>query len=232
MTMITRTPAWFWLTMLPVLGGLGIVYAGNKANRHTWLYTGLFVTTLGIVLSSYLSHLLGFVWLSQIAIAFFIKDDYVQILESKTNKTNLRQADASKILATATEPVDINNCSKDDLVYGLGLPLVYANEIESARNEGYIFTHLEELMEIAAIPESYLAQLEKLIVFNYYQGQATDVSWRRCNHLSEQELIGCNLEPQVAASIVRERNARGIYNSFPDLRKRTGLALAKLTSLL
>ena len=230
--MTTRTPAWFWLTVFPVLGGLGIVYAGNKANRYSWLCTGLFITTLGIVLSSYFSHLLGFVWLSQIAIAFFIKDDYVQILDSKSRQTNLAQAKTDKLLPTATEKIDINNCSKDDLVYGLGLPIVYANEIESARNEGHIFTHLEELMEIAAIPDNYAPQLEDLIIFNYYQGKEADFSWRRCNHLSEQELVSCNLEPQVAASIVRERDARGIYNSFPDLRKRTGLPLVKLTSLL
>lgn len=142
------------------------------------------------------------------------------------------QSKPLELLPKATAKVDINNCSKDELVYGLGLPIVYANEIESALKEGHIFTYIEELIDIAGIPDSYIPQLESLIVFNYYEKSQIDFSWRRCNTYSEAELIACNLEPEVAAKIVQEREAKGIYQSFPDLRKRTGLPLNKLTALL
>jgi DNA uptake protein ComE-like DNA-binding protein len=224
-----KNPIWFWFSFIPLVGGLSIIYAGNKINRFSWVNTGIFITALGIVLFS--THLAGFVWLGQIAVAFLLKDEFI---ERVNNDVQLPQTtlNPSELLPKTTSKVDINSCSKDDLVHGLGLPIAYANEIESARKEGHIFTHLEELLDIAGIPDSYTAKLENLVIFNYYEKPEVDFSWRRCNTYSEAELIGCNLEPEVAAKIIQERETRGVYQSFPDLRKRTGLPLNKLTTLL
>ena len=225
--MSQQIPTWFWVAAIPVVGGLGIIYAGHKTNRSAWLIWGMLATSLGVALSS--SHLLGFVWLAQIAIACGIKDNY---LKTVRHNHRLEEAEAKKILPKTTQRIEINNCSKDELVHGLGLPIVYANEIESARYEGHIFTHVEELMDIAGIPDSYLARLESLVIFSYDINKEANFSWRRCNSFSEQELVSCNLKPSVAAAIVRERNARGSYQSFPDLRRRTGLTISDLKSLL
>lgn len=211
------------------MGGLSIIYAGNKINRFSWVNTGIFVTALAIVLAS--THLAGFVWLGQIAVAFLLKDEYTEKIKNKS-QLSPNQPNTLSFLPKAKSKIDINNCSKDDLVHGLGLPIVYANEIESALKEGYIFTHIEELVNIAGIPDRYIATIEPLVVFNYYEKADTNFSWRRCNNYSEAELIACNLEPEVAAKIIQEREKRGVYQSFPDLRKRTGLPLNKLTALL
>lgn len=224
-----KTPIWFWVSLIPLVGGLSIIYAGNKINRFSWVNTGIFITALAVVLSS--SHLAGFVWLGQIAVAFLLKDEFIDRMNSEPQLPE-NPPKPLEFLPKAQSKIDINTCSKDDLVHGLGLPIVYANEIESALKEGHMFTHIEELAEIAGIPDRYLPTLEPLIVFNYYEKSEVDFSWRRCNTYSEAELINCNLESEVAAKIISEREARGIYQSFPDLRKRTGLPLNKLTALL
>ena len=223
-----KTPNWVWFSAIPVIGGLSITYAGNKINRSSWINTGIFITVLGCVLSS--SHLLGFVWLGQMAVALLLKDEFI---EQKIKIQQLSEGDRDRLeLLPATKTkIDINNCSKDDLVHGLGLPIVYANEIESALNEGYLFTHIEELTDVAGIPDSYIKRLEPLIIFSYDIKKEADVSWRKCNTFSEKELVAYRLEPTVAAKIIKERK-RGVYKSFADLRKRTGLPLSKLTKLL
>lgn len=224
-----KTPGWVWFSAIPVIGGLSIAYAGNKINRSSWINTGIFITVLGGVLSS--SHLLGFVWLGQMVVAWLLKDRFI---EQINNTEQLAYGDRyhAQLLPATKAKIDLNNCSKDDLVHGLGLPIVYANEIESALNEGYLFTHIEELADIAGIPDSYIKKLEPLIIFSYDIKKEGDVSWRKCNTFSEQELMAYRLEPSVAAKIITERDKRGIYKSFSDLRKRTGLPLSKLTTLL
>ncbi|WP_144872958.1 helix-hairpin-helix domain-containing protein, partial [Hyella patelloides] len=205
------------------------IYAGNKINRFSWINLGIFITALGLILSS--THLSGFVWLAQMTVAFLLKDKYIEHLNDYNKLPNITQTQAQLLPAT-TSKIDINNCSQDDLVYGLGLPIVYANEIKSAQNEGHIFTHIEELADIAGIPDSYLQRLEHLIIFSYDIKKEADFSWRKCNNFSKEELIACNLEPEVVAKIIQEREKAGLYQSFPDLRKRTGLPLKKLTALL
>ena len=230
-----KNPNWFWFALIPYIGGLGVIYAGKKIRHFFWVYAGLFTTTLGLILASSYSHLFGFVWLTQVAIAFILKDEYQEAI-SKTPKLPDNQPTATNLLPKSSQSgdrkIDINSCSKDDLVYGLNLPIVYANEIESARFEGHIFTHVEELLEIAGIPDTYLAQLEERVIYSYDINKEAQSSWRKCNSYSEQELIDCNLEPAVAAKIIKERSLKGAFNSFPNLRKRTGLPLDKLKALL
>ena len=55
--------------------------------------------------------------------------------------------------------IDINQCTKDQMVYDLGLSIIYANDIEILRNEGYIFTDIDELAEVVGIPESVLRRI-------------------------------------------------------------------------
>jgi hypothetical protein len=56
--------------------------------------------------------------------------------------------------------MDINIYSRDEMVWHLGLPILYANDIDAIRTEGYRFTCIEELSEIAGLPESYLPKLQ------------------------------------------------------------------------
>ena len=224
-----KTPGWVWFSTIPVMGGLSIVYAGNKINRFSWINTGIFVTVLGCVLSS--TPLLGFVWLGQIVLALLLKDEFIERTNNIQQLSHINH-DRLALLPTTKAKIDLNNCSKDDLVYGLGLPIVYANEIESALNEGYLFTHIEELVNMAGMPDSYIRRLEPLIIFSYDIKKEADVSWHKCNTFSELELVAYRLEPSVAAKIIKEREKRGFYKSFPELRKRTGLPISKLTALL
>lgn len=87
----------------------------------------------------------------------------------------------------------------------------------------YIFTHVEELHEIAGIPENYVARMSSLIVFRYNYKKEADSSWRRLNAYTIEQLITCGLDAAIAEKIVVERERKGDYKSLVEVKQRTGL---------
>jgi hypothetical protein len=87
---------------------------------------------------------------------------------------------------------------KNDLVHGLDLPIVYANEIDSMKQEGYNFTSLEELSELIGIPEATLTRIEPLVVFGFDINKEIHHFWRRLNVLSIDELVSLGLHINAA----------------------------------
>jgi DNA uptake protein ComE-like DNA-binding protein len=220
---LQTTPQWVWLSLIPTFGGLAIAYAGRKTNTNAWIALGLGTTTAAIVL--YSTPLGSLVWLFQVGTALFLKKRY--LLKTLPKSAMLPDdAESIKLLAQAKGKVDINECSKDDLVYRLGLPIVYANDIDYVRNQGYVFTDLEELSEIAGIPENYLRKIAPLILFAYYSKKDSDLTWRRLNTLSIDELVIHGLPASVAQKIIIERDNRGAYQSVIEISRRTGLPLS------
>jgi DNA uptake protein ComE-like DNA-binding protein len=130
------------------------------------------------------------------------------------------------------EKIDINTCSKHDLVYALGLSIVYANDIDAVRQEGHIFTHIEELSEIAGLPERYQRTLAPLVTFTYNLHHESDISWRRLNYCSVEELTGEGIEADIARRIVEERDKNGVYRSAIEVRNRAGVPLKTYQQLL
>lgn len=217
---LQRTPTWVWWSCFPGFGGLAIAYAGYKSNTSAWIAVGAGLTLGAFVLSS--TNLGLLIWLSQIATAFSLKKRY--LLKTYPKGTPIHEdAETAELIANIRGKIDINTCSKDDLVHVLGLPIVYANDIDSLRHEGYIFTYIDELAEIAGIPESYLKRLAPLIIFSYDYKKEAQFSWQRLNILSSQELIECGLDSAVAQKIFEERQRRGEYKSLMDVKRRTGL---------
>jgi DNA uptake protein ComE-like DNA-binding protein len=222
--MLTPTPqsesnySWVWLSFLPVLGSLVIVYAGHKAKISRWMYCGIGIFITATITSS--TSLSLPLWVFQIVLSFYLKNNFLV-------KSSLRGGEQSKSLASnyalseRRGKIDINSCSKDELVRDLGLPIVYANDIESLQNEGYVFTYLEELSEIAGLPESYLNQLKNHLVFNYDYRKDIDLSWHRVNILSVEELACLGIKQEVAEKIILERNSGGEYRSVIDIKRRT-----------
>ncbi len=132
----------------------------------------------------------------------------------------------------AHRKIDINTCSKHEMVYRLGLPIVYANDIERLRHDGYQLTSIEDLWEVVGIPEATARRIEPLLVFRYrLQGEAAG-SWRRLNTYSVPELIACGIEDTLANRIVKEREQRGAFRSPVDARRRVGLDLDRYQRLL
>ncbi|MEA5510706.1 helix-hairpin-helix domain-containing protein [Crocosphaera sp. UHCC 0190] len=223
-----NNPTWFWLALVPVLGGVAIAYAGQKIKHNNWIWVGL-----GCVISSFLlssSEIILIIWLSQIGLAFYLKQNFFS-LENPTKESfpgkNIKYSSGRN-----QEKIDINTCSKDDLVYGLGLPIVYANDIESVRHQGYIFTSVEELSEIAGLPQNYVKKIASLITFTYDLNQELEVSWRRLNAYSQHQLIECGLEQKAAHKIVEERDKNGSYQSVIDVQRRTGIPLSHYQHLI
>ncbi|WP_445631221.1 helix-hairpin-helix domain-containing protein [Nostoc sp. DSM 114167] len=215
-----QTPAWVWLSLIPTLGGFAIVYAGYKSKTKTWVVLGISISILALALSA--SSLAFAPWIAQIGVAFYLKKFYL----IKTYPKNLpipEEQELAKLVANTREKVDINECSKHELVNYLGLPIVYANNIESLMNEGYVFTHVEELIEIAGIPEKQVERITPLITFSYNYKKEADCSWKRLNTHSTDELITCGLDGAIAEQIVVERQQRGEYKSLIDVKQRTGL---------
>ena len=217
---LNQIPQWVWWSCLPGFGGLAIVYAGYKSNTSHWIALGAGITLGALAFSS--TNLAFLIWISQIVISFSLKKTYL----IKTSPKNLLippDAKNAELIAKIRGKIDINNCTKDEMVNSLGIPIVFANDIESLQNEGYIFTHIEELHEIAGIPESYLPRLAPMIIFTYDYKKESQFSWKRFNILSEKELIAAGIEPTVARKIFQERELRGDYKSVMDIKRRTKL---------
>ena len=217
-----QTPSWVWLSFFPIFGGLAISYAGYKSKTKVWMVLGVGITGVSFILSS--TGVAAVIWLTQIGVAFYLKKKFL----AKTYPKNLpipEELQLAKLVINSRDKVDINQCSKNELVNGLGIPIVYANNIESVLNEGYIFTHIEELVEIAGIPENYINRLAPLIIFSYDYKKEADFSWRRLNTYSIDELIACGLDGAIAEKVVAERKRRGEYKSLVDVKQRTGLPL-------
>ncbi|MFN6486194.1 MULTISPECIES: helix-hairpin-helix domain-containing protein [unclassified Nostoc] len=215
-----QTPAWVWLSLIPTLGGFAIVYAGYKSKTNTWIGIGISISTLALAFSA---NSLAFpIWMAQIGVAFYLKKSYLIKIYPK-NLPVPEEQELAKLVASTRDKIDINECSKHELVNYLGLPIVYANNIESLMNEGYVFTHVEELIEIAGIPEKQVARITPLITFSYNYKKEADFSWKRLNTYSTPELIACGLDGAIAEQIVTERQQRGEYKSLIEVKQRTGL---------
>jgi DNA uptake protein ComE-like DNA-binding protein len=228
-----QTPPWLWWSFVPALGGGAIAYAGVKSGSNIWIGVGAGFVASAIIVSS-IPFLPGFVasliWIAQIATAFALKRAYL----TKTYPKDLPLPEDSKLFAAiaANRPkVDINSCSKNDLVNTLGLPIVYANDIDSLRAEGHIFTSLEELHDVLEISNETLKKIAPIVVFSYDYRQESGYSWKRINSMTADDLIAMGMEPQVAAAIVQERQLRGEFKSIMDIKKRTGIPFSAYRQL-
>jgi hypothetical protein len=65
-----KVPPWVWLSMLPAFGGLAIVYGARNLNNKLWTGLGIGVTFLALRLQS--TELAIWIWLSQMALAFWL----------------------------------------------------------------------------------------------------------------------------------------------------------------
>lgn len=130
--------------------------------------------------------------------------------------------------------VDINRCSIDDLVHLVGIPSIYADNIDLIRSAGYQFLDLEDLIQLADIPEDYCRKIEPLIAFIYYE-QSTEISptnWQQLNILSQEELIELELDPSIATKICDERKQNGEYRALVEIPKRTGVPISAYKHLI
>ena len=220
LSLLQQTPKWVWWSFCPWFGGLAIVYAGHKSHTPSWMAWGAGITLAALALSA--TNLTTIVWITQIVIAFTLKKRYL----IKTSPRGLlipADLNTAELIAELRGKIDINECSKNDLVNVLGLPIVYANDIELLQNEGFIFTHLEELSEIAGIPESHIKRIAPMVTFSYDLKKEAHLTWKRLNVLSRQELIASGLDAVVARKIFEERQRKGEYKSALDVKRRTGI---------
>jgi DNA uptake protein ComE-like DNA-binding protein len=227
---LKHTPVWVWCSLIPTFGGLSIAYAGRKSKTSQWVALGLGICTMAIALSSY-PVAVG-IWIFQIAVAFSIKDKFLAKTLPSQSYSTITNHKTAQLLANLHGKLDINTCSKDEMIRRLDLSIIYANDIESVRKEGYQFTHIEELSEIAGLPESYLSKLQPLIMFAYDIRKDDYFSWRRLNTCSIPELTAFGVTEDIAQKIVSERLNRGDYQSVVDVKKRTGLPFKAYQSLM
>jgi DNA uptake protein ComE-like DNA-binding protein len=218
---------WLWLSFIPVFGGLAIAHAGKRTNNPSWVSVGIAFTLISFLLSA--QSAIVTIWLAQVGMGLYVRN---RILTHPALLGNSEPSSSSLPALRSGEKIDINTCSKHDLVYVLGLPIVYANDIDAVRQEGHIFTHIEELSEIAGLPEPYQRTLAPLVMFTYDLHREIDTSWRRLNHYSAQELIGEGIRSDIAQRIVEEREKNGLYRSAIEVRNRAGVPLKAYQNLL
>ncbi|WP_310486988.1 helix-hairpin-helix domain-containing protein [Chamaesiphon sp. VAR_69_metabat_338] len=229
---LKRIPDWVWWSLCPVFGGLTIAYAGYTTKTERWLQIGGVLSAIAL-----LAIFLDLSWLVylavpvQFAIAMNIKNPYL-IKSAPRGAILPTDRQTAKSIASIRGKVDINRCSKDDLVHVLGLPIAYANNIELLKAEGYMFTHLEELTTLADVPEKYSQAIEPMIAFNYYEQSDDPIDWQRLNVLPISELIELGLDLNSAAVICTERQRNGAYRSLVEVKRRTGLPIALYKHLI
>jgi DNA uptake protein ComE-like DNA-binding protein len=229
---LRRIPDWMWWSLCPVFGALTIAYAGYSTKTDKWSQIGGGIFAVGL-----LAALSGQSWLVYLAvpiqfgITMNIKNRYL-IKSAPRGAVLPTDRQTAQLIADVRGRVDINKCSKDDLVHVLGLPIVYANNIESIKAEGYMFTHLEELTELADVPEKYSTAIEPLIAFNYYDRSEDPIDWQRLNVLPMSELVELGLDRNSAALICNERQIHGAYRSLVEVKRRTGLPIALYKHLI
>ncbi len=222
-----QTPQWVYFCCVPFIGGLGLSAGGLRINDYSWILGGG-----GLVLVSFIVPNAWFVlWMVQMAIAFSLKQSYLVHTFPKNYPLPRDHQLAQRVLALRPQ-IDINTCSKDDLVRGLGLPIVYVNDIFALRASGHIFTHLEELTQIVGVPEETLKRIGSAITFSYDPKQESYVSWRRANNFSVEELMAVGLAENVARAIAEGRNRGGQYRSIADISQRTGLPIEAFRALI
>jgi hypothetical protein len=222
---LKQIPRWIWWSLCPIFGALTIAYAGYITKTDKWTQIGLGMSA--IVLLASLCGLSWLVYLAvpiQLAIAMNIKNSYL-IKSAPRGAILPTDRHTAELIASIRGKVDINKCSKDDLVYILGLPIAYANNIELIKAEGYMFIHLDELTELADVPEKYARAIEPLIAFNYYESAPDPIDWHRLNILPMSELIELGLDRDSATIICNERQLHGAYRSLVEVKRRTGLPL-------
>lgn len=222
-----KIPEWIWWSLCPVFGALTIAYAGYLTKTNRWLQIGLgmsVVTLLGFFYGG-----LSLVTLAipiQLIVAMSIKNPYL-IKTAPRGAILPNNRETARLIADIKGKIDINKCSKDDLVHVLGLPIVYANNIELIKSEGHQFLHIEELTELADLPEKYCQIIEPLVSFNYYEQfeDADPINWQRLNILPMSELIELGLDRSSAMVICNERQLNGAYRSLVEVKRRTGLPI-------
>lgn len=219
-----KNPKWVWSSFIPVFGGASLIFAGWKAKTNSWMAMGGGLIIGSLFLSSIFPASIYLIWGGQIFLAFKFKQNY--LIKTAPKGVKIPSAKIAQLLAENRGQVDINNCSKDDIVYELGLPIIYANDIEMLRHEGYLFTDIDELAEIVGIPEHILHRLEPLIIFSYNLRKESDVSWRKLNSCSVDELINHNIDADSAKKIVLERMENGQFQSLLDVLKRTKIPIS------
>ena len=229
---LRRIPNWIWWSLCPVFGAVPIAYAGYSTKTDKWLQIGG-----GMSAIVWLAALAGQSWLVYLAvpiqfgIAMSIKNSY--LIKSAPRGTILpTDRQTAQLIANVRGRVDINKCSKDELVHVLGLPIAYANNIESIKAEGYMFTHVEELTELADLPEKYRVAIEPMIAFNYYEKSEDPIDWQRLNVLPMSELVELGLDRHSAITICNERQKHGAYRSLVEVKRRTGLPIALYKHLI
>jgi hypothetical protein len=216
-----QTPSWVWWSFVPALGGGAIAYAGVKSGSNIWIGIGACFVTAGIIFysSPYLSGFATIVWLAQISTAFALKREYL----AKTYPKHLPLPEDERLfkaIAANRPKIEINSCSKNDLV-----------NVDSLRAEGHIFTSLEELHDILEIPNSTLQKIAPMVVFSYDYRQESGYSWKRVNSMTADDLMAIGIESNIAIAIAEERQRRGEFKSIMDVKKRTGIPFSAYKQL-
>jgi hypothetical protein len=180
---LKKIPEWVWWSLCPVFGALTIAYAGYLTKTNKWIQLGGGICAIALLASvCSQSWLVTLAIPIQIGIAMAIKNHFI-IKMAPRGAILPNNRETAQLIADIKGKVDLNKCSKDDLVHVLGLPIAYANNIELIKSEGYQFLHIEELTELADLPEQYCRTIEPLVAFNYYEQleHSEPINWQRLN---------------------------------------------------
>jgi DNA uptake protein ComE-like DNA-binding protein len=226
-----QIPKWIKISWVPIIGGGAIAYAGFVIKNNIWIGLGIGfvgISAIAALLFGFRVEVLVAMYIGQVVAGLMFKQEFLV----KTYPRHLPLPKDLKLfqaVAAARPKIEINTCSKDDLVNRLGMPIVYANDILALREDGYIFTYPEELTEILGIPPAAVQKITPFLTFSYYQEQ--ELSWQRVNHLQIEDMVNIGLEVKVAKAIAQERELNGNYRSLMDIKNRTGLVFSSYRQL-
>ncbi len=220
-----QIPNWLYLAAVPGLGWTALLFAGYQAKQRDWLLAALICGALSVTgLVTGIEGLVSLGWLAAILHLYVMRESYqtyYRLVANPTYKT------------PTTLGVDLNQATKDQLVYQLNLPITQANKILELRKSGVVFTSIEELAGYTGIALTRLRAVEPIMIFAYHEFGNAYEKWQRINTLNAAEISQAfQLPPELSQRLVQERDQNGLFHSLVELRQRSALPYDQLGKLL
>lgn len=164
--------AWICLSLIG-MGWVGFLIIGKNINNAKWKKLGkrygiIQVTlffSIAILPNGSLRNIAAYLWIMIVFISFIhsiiINKDYLDY-KARASKNNINKLDDVKI-----KPIDINNCTEDDLANLPGISVVQAKKAIQYRERNGMYVSLEQFYEITEIKPHFIAKLKNMLSCSY-----------------------------------------------------------------
>lgn len=172
--------AWICLSLIG-MGWVGFLIIGSKSNNTRWKKLGIkygiiqmfLFFSIAILPNGSSRNSATYLWLMVIFINFIhsiIINRYYLDYKARASKNNINKLDDVEI-----KPIDINNCTEDDLANLPGISVVQAKKAIQHREMNGMYISLEQFYEITEIKPHFIAKLKNMLSCSYNEDTYREV---------------------------------------------------------